>query len=273
MVSTATDTRERMEVVAGPKPAPPPKAPLAESADPAANIYKRLWRIEQELEAVEKSQTATVKMEGGGQYTYKYSGHDLILAFVRPLFAKHGVKFWPSTIKHERTGNLSVVTVRIEFVNVDDPKDTTFAEITNYGADKGDKGATKALTNAVREGIKKALNITSEEDKFADEHTDFQSAEGATREDVEAAKEQRRAAIQQWAATFKSALESAPDLKTVRGLERENRDQLTSADLPGVTRSFFAELITQRKRTLTPLADGPPDPDADDYSGFDEEQT
>lgn len=250
MASPQTNIASGVELVEGPKPAAANEGSPAQSLDPAANIYKRLWRIEQELEAVEKSQTATVKMEGGGSYSYKYSGHDLILAFVRPLVAKHGVKMLPTTVKHERTGNLTMLTVRIDFINVDTPEDRTSVEVTNYGADKGDKGATKALTNAMREGIKKALNITSEEDKIADEHTDFQSSEGANRSDLDQAKEQRRAAIEQWAKAVKMALEKATTKKDVERIERENRDQLASDDLPEVTRTFFIELITARKAAV-----------------------
>lgn len=223
---------------------------LAESCDPGANLFKRLWRIEQELEAVEKSQTAQVKMEGGGSYSYKYSGHDLILAYVRPLLAKHGVKFLPTTLKHERTGNLTMLTVGIQFINVDDPEDRTVVEVVNYGADKGDKGATKALTNAVREALKKAFNITSEDDKIADEHTDFQSDDGASRADIDKAHEVARAALEKWATAFREALKNAQTVDDVKRLERDNREQLTSPGLPAVTRTFFAEAIETRKREL-----------------------
>lgn len=223
---------------------------LAESCDPSANLFKRLWRIEQELEAVEKSQTAQVKMEGGGSYSYKYSGHDLILAYVRPLLARHGVKFLPTTLKHERTGNLTMLTVGIQFINVDVPDDRTVVEVVNYGADKGDKGATKALTNAVREALKKAFNITSEDDKIADEHTDFESGEGATRADLDKAREAARSNLEKWALTFREALNSAATVKDVERLQRENKDQLTSDTLPPVTREFFIELIETRKQDL-----------------------
>jgi hypothetical protein len=256
MASEAARERRGVAVV---ESAEPPAAnedtkALAESADPAANIYKRLWRIEQELEAVEKSQTATVKIEGGGSYSYKYSGHDLILSFVRPLLAKHGVKVWPTTTKHERIGNLTALTVRLDFVNVDDPKDTTSAEVVNYGADKGDKGASKALTNAMREGIKKALNITSEEDKKADEHTDFEPAEGASRAEVDAAKERAADSVVGWASTFKAALQGCRTKKEVGRLQAENAARLTAPELPAVTREFFNDLIAKLKAELPETA-------------------
>jgi hypothetical protein len=250
MDGTQTNTGGRVAVAEGVEPAAGEAPPLAQSVDPKANVYLRLWRIERELGAVEKSQTATVKLESGGQYTYKFSGHDLIIAAVNPLLAKHGVKVWPTTIGHERTGNMTVLTVRMTFVNVDEPTDVAVAEVVNYGADKGDKGASKALTNCIREAVKKALNITSEEDDRANEHTDYQTNEGATRADLDKAKDQRRAAIEQWAKTFKMALQKAATKKDIQRLQRENAEQLSSEDLPEVTRTFFVELIQERLGAL-----------------------
>lgn len=250
MVSAKTNTRGRMALVASPEPADGRKAALHESIDPKASLVKRLWRIEQELGAVEKSQTATIKGDGGS-YSYKFSGHDVIIAAVNPLLGKHGVKLLPSTVAHERTGNMTVLTVRVEFVNVDNDDDRCAVEVVNYGADKGDKGASKAFTNCVREGIKKALNITSVEDDRANETTAYEPAEGATRADLDAAKENARAAIEQWAKAFKMGLERASDIKDVQRLERENRDQLANETLPEVTRTFFIELIQTRKAALS----------------------
>lgn len=251
MDSTATDLREGVALVEGDEPVVADDGPaLAESADPAANIFKRLWRIERELGHVAKAQVATVKMESGASYKYNYSGHDVILAAVNPLLAKHGVKSLPTTINHERIGNMTVLTVRVDFINIDAPEDRTSVEMVNYGADKGDKGASKALTNAIREAVKKALNITSEEDKKADETTEYESPEGVTKKDLAAAKEQARANLQQWATAFKAALETAETVKDVQRLERDNKEQLTSDGLPDVTRTFFAELIHDRKQAL-----------------------
>lgn len=256
MAEQATDLRDGMEVASGGEPAAanqdtPKGSALAQSLDPSANIIMRLWRAELDIGAVEKSQTATIKNDAGATaYTYKFTGYDKVLAAVKPAVARHGIKVLPTTTKHERTGNLSVVTVAVDFINVDLPTDKITVEMTNYGADKGDKGASKALTNAVREAIKKALGITSEEDDRADETTEFDSQEGASRQDMTAVLEQRRAAIEQWAKVFKLGLEKARTKADVARLERENRDQLASDDLPDVTRAFFAELITERKAAL-----------------------
>jgi len=244
-----------MEVVAGAKSAPANEdtktAALYRSVDPEANIIMRLWRAELDIGAVEKSQTATVKTEGGQTaYTYKFTGYDKVVAAVKPALLRHGIKTWPTTLNHERVGNLSVVTVRVDFINVDNPADKTSVEMTNYGADKGDKGASKALTNAVREAIKKALGITSEEDDRADETTEFEAHEGVSRAEMEAVKERAADSIVGWAATFKKAVESAADAKAVGRLQAENAARLTSPDLPAVTKEFFEELLARRKREL-----------------------
>lgn len=256
MDRTATDTRERVEVVASVEPAAAEGhsaegQKLAASVDPTANIILRLWRAELEVGAVEKSQTAEVKGEDRKTlYTYKFTGYDKVIAAVRPALAKHGVKFWPTTTKHERVGNLTVLTVSVDFINVDDPTDRVTVEMINYGADKGDKGASKALTNCVREALKKALGITSEEDDRADETTDFEAHDAAGGREIAQAKAQRGAAVQQWAKTFKAALETATSVEAVDRLKRDNREQMESDDLPDVTRDFFNTLIADRKAKL-----------------------
>lgn len=254
MDSQATRTAERVGVAEGVEPAAAvesaAKAPkLDQSVDPTANIIMRLWRAELEVGAVEKSQTATVKTDTTS-YTYKFTGYDKVIAAVRPALARHGVKVWPTTTKHERVGNLTVLTVSVDFINVDDPADRVSVEMVNYGADKGDKGASKALTNCVREALKKAIGITSEEDDRADETTEFESGEGATRAEVDSAKARAADSIVGWASTFKAALEGAKDRRAVGRLQAENAERLASPDLPAVTRTFFNELIERLKREL-----------------------
>lgn len=230
----------------------PPKAPrLAQSIDPEANIVMRLWRVELDIGAVEKAQLATVKTEGGQTaYTYKFTGYDAVVAAVRPALARHGVKVMPVAGHHERVGNLTILKQTVDFINVDDPVDKLTVEMTNYGADKGDKGASKALTNVMREAIKKGLGITSVEDDRADETTEFVSGEGATRAEVDDAKSRAADSIVGWAGTFKAALESCKDKKAVGRLQAENAERLASPDLPQVTRTFFNELIDRLKREL-----------------------
>lgn len=244
-------------VVAAPADEDTSKGPkLAQSADPTANIVMRLWRVELDIGAVEKAQLATIKGDNGAvQYTYKFTGYDAVVAAVRPALARHGVKVMPTKGHHERIGNLSVVTMGVDFINVDDPTDRLSVEMTNYGADKGDKGASKGLTNVMREAIKKGLGITSVEDDRADETTEFESSEGVSRKDLDTAKEGKRAALEQWAKTLKEALQNATTEKDVKRLMRENHDQLTDETLPAVTRSFFGDLIGKRLKELAPAGD------------------
>lgn len=212
----------------------------------------RLWRVELDIGAVEKSQLATIKADDHKTtlYTYKFTGYDAVVAAVRPALARHGVKVMPAAGRHERIGNLTVLTLAVDFINVDDPTDKLTVEMTNYGADKGDKGASKALTNVMREAIKKGLGITSVEDDRADETTEFEATDTTGRAEVVAAKERSADAIVGWAQTFKAALEGAKDKKAVGRMVAENAARLTSPDLPPVTKQFFEELIAKLKRDL-----------------------
>jgi hypothetical protein len=93
--------------------------------------------------------------------------------------------------------------------------------------------------------------VTDRDDaKEETESVEHRTEEGASRAEVDKVKEQRRAAIEQWAKAFKMGLERAKDVKDVQRLERDNRDQLMGDDLPGVTRTFFVELIETRKKEL-----------------------
>jgi hypothetical protein len=119
------------------------------------------------------------------------------------------------------------------------------------GTDDGDKGFSKAGTNALKEMLKKVFLITDREDaKEEEDKVEHKPDGGATRAEVDHAKDRASRAIQQWAATFKAALENAQTEKDLGRLQAENAQQLADPDLPPVTRQFFAELIADRKAEL-----------------------
>jgi hypothetical protein len=197
--------------------------------------------------------TDVTMQKDGKSWTIKGHTVEGVLSEMRPLFAKHGVDFTPNLVERTYTGNRCDVIVDFEFESLDDPTDTRVIRWAGAGTDNGDKAFAKAGTNALKEMLKKRFLITDRDDaKEEEEAVAHQTEEGASKADLEKSKEAARAALQQWAATFKSALETAPSAADVKRLERENKAQLTSEDLPAVTRTFFVELIETRKRDLTP---------------------
>lgn len=185
--------------------------------------------------------------------SWSIKGHtfEAVLSEIRPLLAKHGVDVTPQLVERTYTGNRCDVLVDFTFERTDDSDEARVIRWAGAGTDNGDKAFAKAGTNAVKEMLKKRFLVTDRDDaKEETESVEHQTDEGARKADLLKAREERREAIQQWAATFKAALDSAPTKKDVDRLALENRAQLASEDLPSVTRTFFVELIEERKAAL-----------------------
>jgi hypothetical protein len=238
---------------------------VAESAEPATaipiapewlTIGQRLAAIRSECFGIGK-QPIKMETKSGGSYTIQAHTVEAILAEVRPLLSKYGVDLTPNLVSREYTGNRCDVIVDFRFEVLDDHA----SELSEYdfrvirwagaGTDNSDKGFAKAGTNALKEMLKKVFLITDRDDaKEEEDKVEHQTDEGVRRGDLDHAREERRAAIEQWAKTFKAAIEKATDAKDISRLQRENNDQLMSGDLPEVTRVFFIELLQKRKAEL-----------------------
>jgi hypothetical protein len=252
MASPATDQRAGMEVVEGPKP-----ASANEDTQPLVEwtLAERMAAIRSEAYGIGKD-TIKMKSKAGAEFTIKGHTVEAVLSEMRPLFEKYRVDMSPNLVERTYTGNRCDILVDFEFESLDNPADTKVVRWAGAGTDDGDKGFSKAGTNALKEMLKKRFLITDRDDaKEEEEKVEHRTDDAAGRRDLEKAQDQRRGAIAQWAKTFKAALENAPSVADVDRLKRENREQLDSEDLPDVTRQFFNELIADRKAEL---ADGFP---------------
>lgn len=215
------------------------------------NLKQRMAAIRDESFGIGKQDIQMSNADRSKTWTIKGHTFEAVLSEMRPLFAKHGVDVTPNLVERTYTGNRCDVLVDFTFERTDDSDETRVIRWAGAGTDNGDKAFAKAGTNAVKEMLKKRFLVTDRDDaKEETESVEHHTGEGATRAEVEKAKEQRRQAIEQWAKALKMGLEKSTTKKDVERLERENKDQLVSEDLPEVTRSFFAELITDRKATL-----------------------
>lgn len=247
MASSAAHQRERVEVVDGAKPAAA-KADTPKVVPPT--LARRMAAIRDESFGIGKD-NIKMKSRAGVEFTIKGHTVEAVLSEMRPLFTKHGVDMTPNLVERTYNGNRCDIIVDFEFENLDDPDDRRTIRWAGSGTDDGDKGFSKAGTNALKEMLKKRFLITDRDDaKEEEEKVDHKPEGGASRDDVDRAREERRAAIEQWAKTFKAAVEGAKTEADVKRLETENCDQLASEDLPAVTRGFFAELIDKRKKEL-----------------------
>lgn len=233
-----------MDVAEGAEP-----APARQTAEVPMTLTQRLAAVRADCDSIGKQD---IQMEKDGKrWTIKGHTVEAILSEVRPLLAKHGVSITPNLAERSYQGNRCDVLVDFEFARLDDPTETKVIRWGGAGTDNGDKAFAKAGTNALKEVLKKLFLITDRDDaKEETESVEHRTEEGVNRADLERATGQRKLAIEQWAKAVKMALEKATTKEDVQRLERENRDQLASEDLPEVTRTFFIDLIEKRKKEL-----------------------
>lgn len=230
---------------------------MAESPEPAAadqnpkprSLAQRMAAIRGEAFGIGK--TDVTMQKDGKSWTIKGHTVEGVLSEMRPLFAKHGVDFTPNLVERTYTGNRCDVIVDFEFESLDDPTDTRTIRWAGAGTDNGDKAFAKAGTNALKEMLKKRFLITDRDDAKEEEEAVEHQAEGSVnRGELDRAKEAARANLEKWATAAKAAFVSAATLDDVKALEREHKAQLTSPDMPDVTRTFFIDLIERRKKEL-----------------------
>lgn len=215
---------------------------------PIKTLTQRMMAIRAECAGIGKEKIK-MKTKTGSDYTIDAHTIEGVLHGVRTLFDKHGVFMLPNLVSADYNGNRCDVKMEFHFENVDDKDDRKMLLYAGSGTDNNDKGFAKAGTNALKEMLKKVFLITDRED--AKEETDqvpFQTNEGATREEVEEISEEKRAALEQWANALRDAIITAPDIKTVNRLQRDNKTQLMNS--PPSTRSFFIDIIERRKKEL-----------------------
>ena len=186
-----------------------------------------------------------------GKFSIKGHTFEAVLSEIRPLFAKHGVDVTPNLVERAYNGNRCDVLVDFTFERTDDSDEVRTIRWAGCGVDNGDKAFAKAGTNAVKEMLKKRFLVTDRDDAKEEEEKVEHKTEGEIAgKAAEDAKRRAGAAIEQWAKTFKAALESARAEDDVDRLKRDNMAQLTDEAMPAVTRQFFFDLIARRKAEL-----------------------
>jgi len=193
-------------------------------------------------------QDITMTPKEGKSFTIKGHTIEAVLADLRPMLARHGLGLTPNLAERTYTGNRCDILVDFEFEGLE-LGDLKVIRWAGAGTDNGDKAFAKAGTNALKEMLKKTFLVTDRDDaKEETEGVEHKTDDGIRREDLEIAKAEKQAALQKWAGAFKSALENAQSVKDIERLQRDNSEQLSSPDLPPVTRQFFFDLIQARKK-------------------------
>lgn len=248
MDSSTTDQRGGMEIPSGHEPA-------VAKQNPPKSLKVRMAAIRDECAGIGKDD---IEMQNADRTKkWKIKGHTIeaVLSEIRPLFAKHGVDMTPNLVERTYNGNRCDVLVDFTFERTDDSDETRTVRWGGADTDNGGKAFAKAGTNAIKEMLKKRFLITDRDDAKEETESIEHEAEGVNRRDLERAKEQRRAAIESWAKTFKDAIRKASDDKDLSRIRRENNDQLMSEDLPEITRQFFIEELDKRKSAFSEKVD------------------
>lgn len=212
-------------------------------------LKQRMAAVRDECFGIGK-QSIQMESAKGIKFTIQAHTVEAILAEIRPLFTRYRIDLTPNLAERVYSGNRCDVLVDFVFESLD-TDESRVIRWAGSGTDNSDKGFAKAGTNALKEMLKKRFLVTDRDDaKEESDNIEHQADDGGSRKELEKVKDERRAAIQQWAVAFKAAIETAKDIKEVDRLKRDNRDQLDSDDLPEVTRTFFNELISERKAEL-----------------------
>jgi len=124
-------------------------------------IEQRLLNVMKSVKYIQKDK----EFRKGDRVLYRVVSHDTVIRETRPYFIEQGVLVVPTVIRHERIGsNLTIITVSIEFINVDKTDDKIKVEYVGYGVDASDKGPGKAISYAVRYAILKVLCLETGDD-------------------------------------------------------------------------------------------------------------
>lgn len=228
-----------MGVPAGDEPTPADEGPA-----PRLTIIQRLAAIRAECDGIGKQD---IQMEKDGKrWTIKGHTVEAVLSEIRPLFVKHGVSILPNLSERTYSGNRCDVLIDWEFACLDDPADLKVIRWGGAGTDNGDKAYAKACTNSAKELLKKTFLVTDRDDaREEEEKVEHRADGGASRDEVDQAKEKTRAAVERWAKSFRAALDGAGTEKEIDRLRADNQEQIN--DLPDVTRQFFFDHIQRRK--------------------------
>jgi hypothetical protein len=146
-----------------------PEAPEPFDLAKAKNLlYGKLAIIMGELSVIPRSKMRHVEVQtsSGGTYSYDYITEATLMEELRPRLAREGIAVFYSdeVIRHPtKEDNLTVVRVKLTFADAGSGE-TVEMTADGYGTDRGDKGANKAKTSAVRYLLWKTFLFASDLD-------------------------------------------------------------------------------------------------------------
>ena len=193
------------------------------------------------------TQDATIKgtTKSGGTYTYKGITSAQIVTRAKEALTKHGVLFWPQADKEHVNvnGNQTAIYVVGRFINVDRGDD--WLEFGAWGSDTDNsgKGYMKALTNATKQVLAKALMMSTVEDESEKEVEHEAAPRSAAMKEADAAVD---VSVKSWADALKKAIDGAQSADDLAEVHANAAPMLKSSKVPEVTRGYFTSLFKAR---------------------------
>jgi hypothetical protein len=125
------------------------------------NIHQKILEVMKEVKTIEKN--------GRNDFhKYDYAQAQDVIYQVRESMIKHGLVLQTNTLEHEKHGDITVL--KIEFVIVDVESGESVKSVTiGEGSDKGDKGAYKAYTGAMKYFLRDRFMLSFGEDPEKEE--------------------------------------------------------------------------------------------------------
>lgn len=226
-------------------PAEVPAAPAAQ-----LTVRQRIMNAQKDAATLELDADITGESQTGKRFSYKGISAAQVVARAKAVLIQHGIFYagpdiHPETLKID--GNKVTFLATGRFENVDDSTDFVTKQFFGCGTDKADQAYAKAFTGANKQLLSKVLQLTTVEDERTE---DVPHEPDAARPVREAAREDTKKALRAWASAFRTAVDKVTTLAELGKLQRDNKEQLMSEDLPEVTRDWCIDLIEQRKKLL-----------------------
>src|SRR3954470_24654936 len=149
-------------------------------------LVEKLYNIMSDVSYIQKDRKNTF-------HNYTYASEAAIKNAVHSALAKYRVLFFPvqaHVMSLERghgakqDENLTTIKLSYEFINVDNPTERLSGSFEGTGSDKGDKGAYKAITGALKYALTSTFLIETGDQVAADPENDERT------EDTSAARKQ-----------------------------------------------------------------------------------
>lgn len=135
--------------------------------DRSMSLAQRIHLVMTRLDYVQKSKPQST--DGSKGLKYSIVTHDKVTAETRQHFVACGVICTPSDVDLQIHGNMSIVKMKVEFRNIDDPDDVIVVATCGNGIDPGDKGPGKAMSYAFKYAMLKGLMLETGDDPDTDQ--------------------------------------------------------------------------------------------------------